>query len=380
MIPPRLVPVVARYILRARGRTALTVSGVALAMFLFCAVQAMRGGVAEATQQTSADTTLVVYRENRFCPFTSQLPEDYGRRIAGIAGVAEVIPMKIVVNNCRAALDVVTFRGVPEETLPGLRLRLVTGSAEEWQRRSDAALVGRRLAERRGLSVGDRFSASGVTAHVAGVIDSDNPQDENVAYVHLPFLQRAAGNKAGVVTQFNVRVADPALLGAVADAIDEEFRASQAPTWTSSEKAFVARAVEDIVELVEFAGWLGLGSLVAIFALVANAITLSVQGRVKDHAVMQTLGYGEGLIVRLVVAESVGLSVLGAAAGSAAALAVSLWGRFSFSVEGMSVAVHAAPETLLSGLGLSVLVGVLAGLAPAVRAARISTAEAFRAV
>ena len=380
MIPPRMLPLVAKYILRARGRTALTVSGVALAMFLLCAVQAMRGGVAAATRQSSADTTLVVYRENRFCPFTSQLPEDYGRRIAAMPGVAEVVPMKIVVNNCRASLDVVTFRGVPRESLATLRLNVLSGSASEWESRSDAALVGERLAARRGLRVGDRFSASGVTTHVAGIVASDNPQDENVAYVHLPFLQRAAGNKAGIVTQFNVRVEDPSRLAAVAGAIDAEFRTSQAPTWTSPEKAFVARAVADVVELVEFAGWLGLGSLVAIFALVANAITLSVQGRVKDHAVMQTLGYGEGLIVRLVVAESVGLSVLGAALGSGAALAFSHWGRFSFSVEAMSVPISADEETLLAGLGVSVLVGVLAGLAPAVRAARLSTVEAFRAV
>ncbi len=379
MIPPRMLPVVAKYILRARGRTALTVSGVALAMFLLCAVQAMRGGVSAATRQTSADTTLVVYRENRFCPFTSQLPEDHGRRIEGMPGVAEVVPMKIVVNNCRASLDVVTFRGVPRESLATLRLTVLSGSTAEWESRSDAALVGERLAARRGLSVGDRFSASGVTTHVAGIVASD-PQDENVAYVHLPFLQLTAGSKAGVVTQFNVRVDDPARLSAVAEAIDAEFRTSQAPTWTSPEKAFVARAVADVVELVEFAGWLGLGSLVAIFALVANAITLSVQGRVKDHAVMQTLGYGEGLIVRLVVAESVGLSVLGAALGSGAALAVSHWGRFSFSVEAMSVPISADGGTLVAGLGISIVVGVLAGLAPAVRAARLSTVEAFRAV
>lgn len=380
MIPPHLMPVVAKYILRARGRTVLTVTGVALAMFLFCAVQAMRAGVASATRKTSADTTLVVYRENRFCPFTSHLPEDYGRRIAAVPGVAEVIPMKVVVNNCRASLDVVTFRGVPEEALSGLKLRLPSGGTEEWRRRSDAALVGERLAERRRLAIGDRFSAAGVTAYVAGIVASDNPQDENVAYVHLPFLQRTAGNKVGAVTQFNVRVEDPSQLDSIAALIDEEFRSSQAPTWTSAEKAFVARAVADIVELVEFAGWLGLGSLVAIFALVANAISLSVQGRVKDHAVMQTLGYREGLIVRMVVAESVGLSALGTVLGSLAALAVSQWGRFSFSVEGLSVTMEVSGAVLFTGLGISIAVGVLAGLSPALRAARLSTAEAFRAV
>lgn len=380
MIPLRLVPVVCKYITRHRARTALTVGGVALAMFLFCAVQAMRGGVEAATSRTADETTLVVYRENRFCPFTSQLPEDHGRAIASVPGVASVTPMKIVVNNCRESLDVVTFRGVPAESFEGLGLRLVEGSVGAWTRRSDAALVGERLAARRRLKVGDQLTAAGVSVHVAGIVASDNPQDQNVAYVQLGFLQRTAGNKQGIVTQFNVRVADASRLDEVAAAIDAQLKTSQAPTWTSSEKAFVGRAVSDIVELVRFAGWLGLGSLVAVFALVANAISLAVQDRVKDHAVMQTLGYSEGLIARLIVAESLVLSLAGGLLGTVAALAVSWLGQFSLTSEGLSIVIHAGPATLAVGLGVCVLVGIGAGLLPALRAARLSTAEAFRAV
>jgi putative ABC transport system permease protein len=48
---------------------------------------------------------------------------------------------------------------------------------------------------------------------VAGVIRSDEPQDQNVAYVHLDFLQFASGSRSGgIVTQFNVRVDDPSQL------------------------------------------------------------------------------------------------------------------------------------------------------------------------
>lgn len=383
MIPMRQVPVVLKYIVRHRVRSMLTVTGVALAMFLFCAVQAMRSGVDAATQETAEDTTLVVYRENRFCPFTSQLPEDYGRKIASIPGVASVIPMKIVVNNCRASLDVITYRGVPDDTFERdlVDVTLLAGSKEQWASRTDAALLGERLALRRGLKVGDQFSASGITSYVAGIVSSVNPQDENVAYVHLGFLQRTVGNsKEGIVTQFNVRVDDPSQLDSVASAIDAEFKTAQEPTWTSSEKAFVARAVSDIVELVGFAGWLGIGSLIAIFALVANAISLSVQDRIKDHAVMQTVGYSESAIARLVVAESLAISLVGGFIGVAAAAAVSWFGQYSFSVDGMSVAIHANTTTVAIGALFCAIIGVAAGLAPAIRAARLSTAEAFRSV
>lgn len=380
MISLRMIPLVGKYIVRHRARTLLTIGGIATAMFLFCAVQAMRSGVAAATQETASDTNLVVYRENRFCPFTSELPEDYTRAIAGIPGVKSVAPMRIVVNNCRASLDVVTFRGVQEEALRKAGFTLLGGNLIDWTKRNDAAIVGERLAERRGLRVGDRLSAAGITVSIAGILTSDNPQDQNVAYVHLDFLQRAAGNKQGIVTQFNVEVADPSQLDAVSAAIDEAFANSQAPTWTSSEKAFVARAVTDIVQLVEFAGWLGLGSLVAILALVANAISLSVQDRVKDHAVMQTLGYPENLITRLIIVESLAISLLGGLLGVGLACLISWFGQFTFSVEGLSVLIQADAFTILIGLGSCAAIGVGAGLLPAFRAARLSTAEAFRAV
>src|SRR5262245_32408135 len=118
MIGMRFIPVVLKQIRRNRTRSLLTVIGVTIAMFLFMTVQTIQMAVHEATSVTAADTTLVVYRENRFCPATSRLPEYYGDRIAKVPGVSSVTPIKVVVTNCAASLDVITFRGIPEEHLP----------------------------------------------------------------------------------------------------------------------------------------------------------------------------------------------------------------------------------------------------------------------
>src|SRR5687767_869057 len=160
MLNPKFIPLVVKQITRHRTRTLLTVAGVATAMFLFASIQAMQAGVKEATETTAKDTTLVVYRQNRFCPATSRLPEYYGDRIAKIPGVVSVVPMKIVVNNCRTSLDVVTFRGVPEEAFAEHYVKdfkLLDGTIEDWKNRTDAALLGETLANRRGLKVGDRL-------------------------------------------------------------------------------------------------------------------------------------------------------------------------------------------------------------------------------
>jgi putative ABC transport system permease protein len=258
---------------------------------------------------------------------------------------------------------------------------MLSGSLEQWRSRTDAALLGQTLAARRGLRPGDRFDAAGVTVYVAGIIRSDEPQDQNVAYVHLDFLQRASGDrKLGVVTQFNVRVDDPQRLEQVARSIDAEFASDPDPTQTSAEKAFVARAAQDVIGVVRFIRWLGWGCLAAVLALVGNAIVLSVQDRIREHAVLQTLGFGRWLIARLIVIEGLLLGLIGGALGTVAALVVSRWAQLSLSSEGLSIQMTAGAQVVGVGLVIAALLGAVASLVPAIQASRREITACFRAV
>ncbi|MDP7006204.1 MAG: ABC transporter permease, partial [Phycisphaerales bacterium] len=188
----RVIPTVLKQIWRSPIRSTLTLGGIAIAMFLFVMVESMRTGVKEATEMTAGETTLVVYRENRYCPFSSRLPQYYEDRIEQVDGVASVVPIQIHVSNCGASLDVVTFRGVPRESIQHALAKdgvIVDGSIDAWKKRGDGAIVGSGLAKRRGIQVGDRFSAAGVEVFIAGIQETDQPQDKNVALVQLPFLQ-----------------------------------------------------------------------------------------------------------------------------------------------------------------------------------------------
>lgn len=383
MLLPRFIPYVLKQVSRHPARSILTTLGVAVAMFLFVSVQALQRGVAEATQATGKEVTLVVYRENRFCPATSRMPDSYARRIAAIPGVESVVPMKIVVNNCGASLDTVTFRGVPRENIGSITsgATILSGSIDEWKRRGDAALVGETLAARRGVKVGESLSAAGVEVYVAGIVRSEHAQDQNVAYVDLAFLQRTVKRGGdGIVTQFNVRVEDPAQLPQIAKAIDEEFQTDSEPTDTRPESAFVARAAHDLVQLVGFSKYIGWGALAGVLALAGNAIALSVRDRIKEHAVLRTLGFRGGLIARLIIAESATLCLVGGAIGSIAAFAVLRFGNFSLSIEGTSMNVAAEPSLILVGLTITAGAGILAALVPALNASRRQISESFRAV
>lgn len=352
---------------RHRVRSVLTIFGVASGMFLFTAVETLQRSLATATEATAADTTLVVYRQNRFCPSASRLPEHYADDIRRIDGVREVVPVKIVVNNCGASLDVITWRGVPEGLLKRFapEIEIISGSEAEWSRRDDAALLGEVFARRRGLKPGDRFEAAGITVTVAGVIRSPFAQDNNVAYVKLPFLQQASRAGLGVVTQFNVRVNSSSDLKRVAETIDERFRSGQEPTDTRPEKAFFAETAAQLIELIGFTRWLGIGAVIAVAGLVANALLLVVRGRVKENAVLRTLGYPGRAIGLLVLGEGGMLGLAGGVAGVGLATGFLRWQSFTMGNEGQTLAIQPDATVVILGVCAALLLGIFASLWPA---------------
>lgn len=378
---PALVGLALKQLTRHRIRSVLTVLGVAMGMFLFATVETMQSSLREATETSADDTTLVVYRENRFCPSTSRLPEHYESQIRKIEGVKEVIPIQIVVNNCGASLDVIAFRGVPPGHLKRYapQINVESGSIENWKKRSDSALLGRHFATRRGLKVGDRFDAAGVTVSVAGVIDSDQPQDNNVAYVHLDFLQQASLAGLGIVTQFNVRAESSEQLERVAEEIDATFATDQQPTSTRPEKAFFAQTASELIELVGFTRWLAIGAVAAVLGLVANAVLLVVRGRVKENAVLQTLGYPQRTIAVLVAIEGVLLGLAGGGVGVLCAFFFLKWQSFTIGNEGLTMSVVPDLTIVLRGLTVAFALGLLASLYPAWKASRVAIVQSLRA-
>ena len=105
----KFAPYLLKTLWRHRTRTLLTVSGSAVALFVFSFVLTVQQGLQRLTQQD--DSVLIVFQANKFCPATSHLPQDYTHIIEDIPGVREVVPIQVFTNNCRASLDVVVFYG-----------------------------------------------------------------------------------------------------------------------------------------------------------------------------------------------------------------------------------------------------------------------------
>ena len=365
---------------RHHTRTLLTVTGAAVAMFVFCFVGSVQEGLQLLTTGSDADRSLIVFQENRFCPTSSRLPEDYARKIREVRGVRDVMPIQVWTNNCRASLDIVVFNGAAPKQIQATRpVALVEGSWTAFGSRRDAAIVGRNVAQRRGLNVGDQFSIGDLSVNVVGVFRSSVPSEENLIYTSLEFLQYTRGlDAAGLVTQHEVLLTDDADADLVASEIDNILRAGPVATTTRRKGAFQASTLSDLVDLIGFAHWLGYACVGLVLSLVATTTVMSVQDRIKEYAVLQTIGVRPMRAMRLVLAESTILCVVGGIAGTGIALSLLAVGGFAIGAEGATIAFRPSWWLAGSGTAASLAVGVIAGLAPAIQAATVPIVDALR--
>lgn len=377
----KLLAFVAKNLRRRPGRSALTVLGVGFALLLLVLVESLAAGLERALSGSLAARTLIVYRQNRYCPQTSFLPERYTRLIEGVEGVESVLPVKVYLSNCRASLDMVAFQGSPVERLFATRqIRLVAGDGERFRRERQAALVGREFAARRGLAPGDRFRIGGIDVDVAGVFASSQPLEESLVLTHLEPLQRAGPvDRLGTVTQFEVRVASAAQAEEVAREIDRVFATAEEPTDTRSQLAFLETATRDLREILRFGRLLALACVVVVLVLVGSTIVMSVQERTRELGVLRTLGWKARHLAALVLAEALLYAAAGALLGVAGAFLAIHSLHLSIGSEGVSVSFVASPPVILRGIGLALGAALTAALLPALRCARMRIVPALRA-
>ncbi|MFP6604722.1 MAG: ABC transporter permease [Pirellulaceae bacterium] len=377
----KFFPYVLKTLWRHRARTALTVSGSAVALFVFCFVGSVQEGLNHLQSQQEAKRSLIVFQANKFCPATSNLPQDYDRKIAAIPGVREVVPIKVFTNNCRASLDIVVFYGIPPQQLRKARdFKLVTGSWGEFEKHQDAAMVGQRVAARRSLKVDDRFSIGQHTVIVAGIYQSNNSAEENYIYTHLDFLQRGEINTVGTVTQFEVLLSTDAKPLAASRAIDKALEGESVATDTRAKGAFQLKSLGDLTDLIQLSHYLGFACVGLVLILVATTTLMAVQDRILEHAVLQTIGFTPIRIFGIVLTESVIVSLLGGSIGVLAAIIALMTSGLAVGAEAVTIAFTPTWSLALNGVIVAAITGLLAGLPPAWQAARTEIVPALRSV
>ncbi len=357
-------------------RSLLTVSGVAVAVAavvsLVGIVRGFEASLLELYDRQGID--LMVSQSGRVQLTSSVLAESLADEIARLDGVAQAYPSLIdALSLDDGDMMGVVIQGWPVSSQPLRSLELTEG-----QPLSDsgppAVLMGRRLAEAMGKSVGDSVELlDGEPFSVAGIFDSYNVFESGSMVTRLADLQ-----------QLLLRDGDITLVGVVAADRDPESVAKLRQRIEDLHPGIDANPVRELAEssteirMARAFAWLTSTIALLIGSIgMLNTMMMAVFERTREIAMLRALGWRRRRIIALVLGEASVLCAAGAAVGIVAA--VVLVDTLSKMPEaGRLVAGDISTAVMLQGLSLALALGVLGGLYPAWAAARMAPVDGLR--
>jgi putative ABC transport system permease protein len=314
------------------------------------------------------------------------LPAYYRDKIRAVPGVTAVVPetwfggryiddrpehfFAQVATDPDEYLKVASDKFVPPEQL------------KAWQQDRAGALVDVTLAKRYGWKIGDRITLQGTIFSVnpqltiRAIYHRDPPQ--NSLYFNTKYLEEAVPWFKGQAGWYAAQIDSADDVGRASEQIDGMFRNSPLPTKSESEKAFQLGFVASLGNVKAFI--LGICGAVAfaIMLVSANTMAMSVRSRIREVAVLKTLGFTRRRVLAIFVSESVALALAGGILGVLVAVPLIALLTRSFVALGVPLDMKVNTPTAALALFVAVALGLVSGYLPAHNASRSNIVEGLR--
>ncbi|HQU42254.1 MAG TPA: ABC transporter permease, partial [Pirellulales bacterium] len=361
---------------RRPARSGLTASGIAVAVAAVVTLVGISKGfeteLLKVYEQHGAD--LVVFRAGVAQRITSSLDMRLAGRIARLPNVESVVPgLMDVVSFEEHDLFGVTVNGWPADSSYFDQMQVVAGRRIEPDDRH-AVMLGSVLAKSLNKQVGDEVEViSGQSFTVVGIYQSHNVFENGSLVMALDEMQKLLGRE-GDITFFMVTAADKDR--ASVEALRERIKSLTPGLDAMSGRDYADTAIE--LRLARSAAWLTSAVAFVVGAIgTLNTMVMSVFERVHEIGVLRAVGWRRSRVMRMILGESLLLSLAGAAVGTLVAVAATiLLSKMPLYARVVSGEVHLA--TVAQGVSIAVFVGLFGGLYPAWRAAALLPTEALR--
>jgi len=381
----KYLPLLAASLRRKRLRTFFTLASIVVAFLLFGLAESMRNALQSGVDIAGADRLITMHRVS----FTQLLPASYQGRIRAIDGVVDVTPQTWFGAWYRDERSLIP--AFPVEPEPFLRMYPEYVVPEEqriaWVADRGGAMIGRGLAELTGWKVGDavplrsaiwqRSDGSDVwELTVRAIYDLPEGGDTRQILLHQDYFEEAKAQAKGMVGWYLVQIDRVERADAIARQIDQQFANSPAETKTSSERAMAQSFLNQIGNIGAILQAIVTAVFFTMLLVTANTIAQSVRERTSEIGVLKTLGFTNGGVLGLVLAEAVLITALGGVIGLAGAawLGVQFEPVFRQYLPGFSLPTDA----VVRGVAFMLVLGLLAGAVPAVQAMRLGIVQALR--
>ncbi len=367
----------------------VAVVGVASVVLVFAAVLSMAAGLEKTMMAAGSEDTAVILRSGSTSELNSGLSNDQVLLIANAPGVLRDGDDAVMSAELYVVTDVrkrsndgdanVPFRGVQPGAF-AVRDDIRVTDGRMFEAGKNEILVGRGAQEEfKGLGVGRTIRFGQNEWSIVGTFEANGSVSESELWTDIRVLQ-SAYRRGNSFQSVRVRLESPESIESLRQALDDDPRID---VDVLTERDYYSSQSEGLVRFIRLIGY-PLTVLMAVGAIFGalNSMYSSVSVRGKEIATLRALGFGPSAVLISTVVESVFLALIGGVIGGALAylvfngFQVSTLNGVSFSQVVFNFAV--TPELLAQGLRAALLIGVVGGLFPAIRAARIPVAQALR--
>jgi putative ABC transport system permease protein len=372
-----------------RGSVAATVIGIAGVVAVFVGVLSIAVGFKKVMQSSGAPDAAVVLRSGADSEMTSGFGREETRLIADAAGIARnakgpLASAELFVIIALPKRSTGTDANVPLRGVEGaafdVREQLKIVSGRTFEPGKNEVVVGAGAArEFAGLDVGTTLKVGRESWPIVGVFTAGGGLAESEVWTDAKVLQDAY-QRGDSYQSVYARLASPGAFQQFKDSLTSNPRLQ---TKVQRVSDYYTEQSSMLTQLITGLGYL-IATLMAVGAVFGALNTMygAVSARTREIATLRALGFGRGAVVLALMIESLVLALLGGAIGAAAAYvafnnftaATMNWQSFSQ----VTFAFAVTPALLVQGVVWATLIGLIGGLFPAIRAARLPIAAALR--
>ncbi|HEX4826119.1 MAG TPA: FtsX-like permease family protein [Candidatus Polarisedimenticolaceae bacterium] len=372
---------------RRKARTIFTLLSIVVAFILFAYLAAVRIAFSAGVEVAGADRLFTTHKTSIIQP----LPKSYQDQIARTPGVVSVTHASWfggIYQNPNTGFQGVFQAPVEPESYLAMypEFKVTVAEKKAWADDREGVLVGETTARRYGWKVGDRVPVQGTIwrkkdgskvweFNVRGIYTGDKTVDKTQFLFHYDYFDEARQYGQGIVGWYIVRIADPKQAADIGKKIDANFANSPAETKTVTEKALAQGFADQIGNIGAIIQWILAAVFFTLLLVTGNTIAQSVRERTAELAVLKTVGFSNGAVLALVLVEALVLTIVGGGLGLAIGAAAIAAGD---PTHGFLPIFYLPSRDAIVGILFVVLLGLVAGILPAVQAMRLRIVDALR--
>jgi putative ABC transport system permease protein len=378
----RYLPLIIKNGLRNRRRSILTICSVAASLCLLGVLMAIYH--AFYFGQATPEQALRLVTRNKIS-LATVMPISYRQKILQIPGVREAMVTQWFGGVYKEPKNVFARFAIEPSRIFTLYPEYKTSEEEKkaFQRERSACMIGRAIADKYNIKLGDRVTLKGdifpVTLELTTRAIYDSTENNESLYFNLDYLfESLPAGRRDFAGTFTILADNPDSVPRIAKAVDDSYSNAPIQTRTESEQAFQLGFIAFLGNVKMFLLSICGAVTFTILLVSANTMAMSVRERVREVGVLKTLGFTNGSILGIILGEAAFLSLIGGVIGCLMAV-------------GLTYLVRQAPAFIMqlktltlepSVAGLILLVGVFIGVAsafiPAWNASRTPILDSLR--